>query len=124
MNENKTDWDILYIYLTFFIYCYNSTTNSNFNGKLCPFEIDFGKIPTQLECLLDVKVYPVYDFDTYAKNSKLLLQSTSKVATQLLIESKLKSKEYFDKNCNNTKFSINDKIRNRSEWKSIKSTKT
>lgn len=86
VNESKTDWDD---WLGYFTYCYN-TTPSTAIQNYCPFQLIFGKIPSNYEFLNSKYLEPIYNLDSYYREVKYRLHSASLRAQKYLENSKLK----------------------------------
>lgn len=91
INNGKTDWDE---WLNSFTYCYN-TTPSTVHGY-CPFELIFGKTPTNFDFLESETIEPLYNPDSYANEVKFRLQVAHQRAQKLLMKSKMYRKEKYD----------------------------
>lgn len=105
--DNNNEWDT---YIKYFAFCYNTTPNSTFNCQFSPFELLFGKTPSSLDITNNDRIDPVYNIEDYSKELKYKIQTSNKLAKNLLIETKKRNKQYHDMNCHNVTFQINDKI--------------
>lgn len=112
INENYDNWDE---YSKYFTYCYNTTPHTSFQFKYTPFELVYAKNPTIPTFLLNNKVDPLYNFDSYAIEVKYHLQNMHRLAQQFLEIAKNKNKVYYDKNLNTNVFNINDRVLVRKE---------
>lgn len=104
ISPDKSDWDE---WLTYFVYCYN-TTPSSVHGY-APFELVFGKTP-QPYSFMNERTSPIYNFEAYDKELKFRLQEAHKRALKLVDHAKLKSKELYDRNCSGQSIQLNDKV--------------
>ena len=105
LKVDRSDWDE---WMKYFTYCFN-TTPSSVHGY-CPFELVFGKSPSQYEFLRTNSVDPVYNMDAYYLETKFRLQNTYARARELPQKSKLARKIHFDKHINPLEISINDLV--------------
>ena len=104
VSEDQTDWDA---WVPFAAYVYNTTQHSA--TKYTPFELLFGRpstIPTSLKKPPEIS----YNYDNYAAELKGRLQTAHQQARKSLMESKVKSKEYFDRTTVPSKFRVGDKV--------------
>lgn len=58
----------------YFTYAYNISNHSSLADKYSPFELAFGKIPTQPHETLSGKVEPLYNVDNFAYEAEYRLQ--------------------------------------------------
>lgn len=106
LTEN-TDWDELLLY---FSLCYNTTPHTSFNLKYSPFELVFGKINNPPDILKNNIIDPVYNFDSVATQFKFNMQLAHKHAKLFLNNSKIRTKQYYDKQANPLNLKINDTV--------------
>jgi len=91
VSEDQTDWDL---WVPFATYVYNTTQHSA--THYMPFELLFGR-PSTLPSALKKAPEPMYNYDDYVAELKGRLQTVHQQAHKGLIESKGKSKAYYDK---------------------------
>lgn len=96
--------------MNYFQFCYNITPHSSFKNRYSPYELMFGKQVNDLEIINNDVIDPLYNIDNYALEFRYRLQTAYKNAINLLIESKNKNKEFFDKKCNPLNIAIGDKV--------------
>lgn len=107
LNTNRDDWEE---YLKYFTYCYNTTPNTCFNCKFTPYELVLSKKPIIPEILNKNTIDPIYNIENFAKEAKYRLQMAQKEAIKYLDKSKIKNKNYYDKNTNKINLKINDMV--------------
>lgn len=107
ITENNSEWDT---YIKYFAFCYNSTPNTSFECKYSPFELVFGTKPNTIDILETYKLDPVYNLDSYSVELKHKLQTMNIAARNLLIHSKKKNKEFYDKKSNIISYNINEEV--------------
>lgn len=101
---NEDNWDE---WIPYYVFCYNSTPHTD--TKYSPFELIFGKIislPT--EVINDTS--KIYNIDDYANEIKVKLKRANNRAKELLDKAKIIRKNIKDRNCNPSKFKINDYV--------------
>lgn len=103
----SNEWDTLILY---FAYCYNITPSTTFDHKFSPFELLFGRQARRPEIIKTNTRSPVYNFDNYSVELRHKLQTTNKIARDLLIKTKMRNKKIYDQKLNDTRFKINDKV--------------
>lgn len=107
---DKTNWDE---YLQFFTYAYN-TTPSTTHGYT-PFELVYGKTPTNFDFLQTNDIDPLYNIEDYSKELKFRLQVAHKRAKELLEKTKEKCKSWYDSKVNTQEINVNDMVYLRNE---------
>lgn len=70
----------------------------------------FGKNPTRLNVLDTDRIDPVYNYDSYSVDLKYKLQTSNKLARELVIKAKERNKAIHDRNINDIDFSIGDEV--------------
>lgn len=108
------EWDEL---STFFTYSYNCTPHTSFQFKFSPFELIFGKTPSELNHIYTEKIDPIYNFDNYAKQLKYNLQTAHKMAQDLLQKAKEIAKIQYDRKEISNTINIRDLVLVKSESK-------
>ena len=79
------------------MFSYNTTPHSSSN--FMPFELLFGhkpRIPTSIQNSIE----PVYNYEDYLNELKFRIKTAAQIARSSLLNSKLKSKTYYDKRKN------------------------
>jgi len=104
VSEDQTDWDA---WVPFATYVYNTTHHSA--TGYTPFELLFGRLST-LPSALKKPPSPQYNHEDYVAELRGRLQTVHQQAHKKLIESKDKSKEYYDKRAKPTKLQVGDKV--------------
>jgi len=104
VSEDQTDWDL---WVPFAMYVYNTTQHSA--THYMPFELLFGR-PSTLPSALKKAPEPMYNYDDYVAELKGRLQTVHQQAHKGLIESKGKSKAYYDKTTGQSKLEVGDKV--------------
>lgn len=104
--DNTNEWDT---YSKYFAYCYNVTPNTSFDCNYTPFELVFGHAPKLIDAL-NGSIEPVYNLDSYSKEMKFKMQTSNKIAQQLLAKRKQESKIAADAHIRELNIKINDKV--------------
>lgn len=104
VNKNLNDWDN---YLPFAIFNYNTTPHSS--TTFSPHELMFATKATQPASIYQNPA-PVYNYDDYYFELRHKLQEAHKFARENLIQSKNKSKTYYDRKTNNLTLQIGDLV--------------
>lgn len=104
--ENTSQWEE---YLRYFNFCYNTTSHSSFDDKFSPYQLVFNRNPN-LPDDLTREVSPIYNFENYVNEARYRLQIAHNEAHKLLIKSKERNKQLYDKNSRNVNLSIGDKV--------------
>lgn len=91
-QKNPGSWDK---YLSSAVFCYN--THEHRSLKRSPFEMLFGRKPNIPSCY-SRPVEPLYNADDYVLDLKHRLQKMHLEARKHLVEAKLNSKKYYDRN--------------------------
>ena len=104
VSGDQTDWDA---WVPFATYVYNATQHSA--TGYTPFELMFGR-PSTLPLAVKGPPEPRYNYDDYVSELKSRLQTAHEQAHQSLIRNKEKSKEYYDRTAEPSKFKIGDKF--------------
>lgn len=110
--SDDADWETC---LKYFAYCYNTSYHTSFDFKFTPFELVFGRKSNLPEFLLNDRIDPLYNVESFAKEAKYRLQTTAKAAKQLLEKNKLRVKTTYDLNLNPIKIRLNDHVMVRDE---------
>lgn len=92
--------------LPYYIFSYNTTPHTSTNYT--PFELIFGRLPTLPDNIYVNK--PIYNLDSYKDELRVRLQNAHENVNKLLIKSKTKNKEYYDKSSNSINFTIGDLV--------------
>lgn len=107
INDNHSNW---VEYIKYFTYCYNVTPHTSFECRFTPFELMFGRVPVSFDFLLEGRIDPIYNFDSYAAQIKFQLQKMTNSARELLELSKKKVKTAYDRNVRQLGFNVIDKV--------------
>lgn len=102
--EDPNNWDS---WVPFAMFCYNTTPHTV--TKYMPFELLFGYKPQIPHSFLK-DPEPLYTYDDYVKELKYRMQFSNKIAKNNIINSKEKSKDYYDKYTNSVQFFIGDRV--------------
>ena len=94
VNANQTDWDL---WLPTAVLMYNTTKHSS--TGFTPYELVFGRKPELPSSITSTPEFR-YTYDTYLEELKFRLQNSHQLARDKLIDSKERSKKYFDKKPN------------------------
>lgn len=105
IDINRTDWDE---WLKYFTYCFNTTPSTT--HEYCPFQLVFGKIPSNFDFLSPTKIDPVYNFESYLSELKFRLQTSNLRAQRILEKHKQNRKEIHDKSCLPLDIKIDDLV--------------
>ncbi|CAK9814888.1 Retrovirus-related Pol polyprotein from transposon 412 [Anthophora quadrimaculata] len=104
INPNQTDWDD---YIPFATFSYNTTINKSTNHT--PYELLFDRsayLPSSITQEPEFK----YTYVDYLSSLKNKLNISFKIVKENLINSKNKSKEYYDKKGNSVEFKVNNLV--------------
>lgn len=104
INDKQTDWDE---YISFAMLAYN--THVHKSTGFAPYEILFGNKP-YLPSNITQEPTLNYSYDDYVVNLKQKLNHTQKIARDNLIQSKTKSKTYYDNRIILHKYNIDDLV--------------
>ena len=104
VSGDQTNWDA---WVPFATYVYNTTQHSA--TGYTPFELMFGR-PSTLPSAVKGPPEPRYNYDDYVSELKSRLQTAHQQAHQSLIKNKEKSREYYDKTAEQSKFKTGDKV--------------
>lgn len=107
IDENITDWDIYLRYFTFF---HNTTTNTVFDNRFSPYELVFGKVATLPNEFLTKTIDPLYNIQNYTKEAKFRLQKSHKLAGELLEKHKARNKKFYDRYAKPLVIEVHDKV--------------
>lgn len=110
VNDNKSDWDE---WTKYFTYCYNTTPSTV--HKYCPFELIFAKNPILPNEFTELRVNPLYNIDSYAKEVQYRLQMALCRANAYLQQNKAKQKTVFDASAKPLCISVGDWVVVRNE---------
>lgn len=105
---NMELWDE---YIIYFTYCYNTSKHSAFNNAYSPYELVFGKNANELNQIFTGAIEPVYNIENYANELKFKLQIAHQQAQDFIKKNKEISKKYYDKQINELKINVGDKIK-------------
>ena len=104
VKEDQTDWEEWVPFTTF---AYNTSKHSA--TGYTPFELVFGH-PSSLPSALKGDPSPQYNYGNYMSELKGSLQTANRIARDNLIESKFRSKDYYDKEIESMKIVVGDKV--------------
>lgn len=108
LNGNLADWDT---YLSYFVFCYNTSRNTNTNLKYSPYELVFGKKHTMPDDILSGHIDPIYNIDEYALELKHRLQSAHNETREIINKIKNRNKQYHDEKLNPIQVKIGDNVK-------------
>lgn len=89
------------------MFSYNTAVHKS--TRYTPYELLFGQkayLPSSIT--QDPEFH--YTYDDYVRSLKFKLNTAFQIARENLVNSKLKSKEYYDKKINPIKFKVNDLV--------------
>lgn len=104
VDKKPGNWDL---YVRTAAHAFNNTENEA--SGYTPMQLLFGfasEIPTNIKSSIE----PQYNYEDYLCELRHKLQTSFEIARKRLLEAKLKSKKYYDKNQNIRIFHINDMI--------------
>lgn len=110
--SSDSDWEE---WLRFFAYCYNTTPHASFNCVYTPFELVHGRKGEFPQYTQTGTVDPLYNLENYAKEAKFRMQTTARTAREMLIDNKIKNKQYYDRKINPMTIAVGDKVLVRNE---------
>lgn len=105
--ENILQWDS---YLSYFVYCYNTSKNSTFENKYSPYELVFSKKCNNFENINLNVIEPLYNIENYALECRYRLQMAHMEASKLIEKMKATNKKYYDRNLNILDVKRGDKV--------------
>lgn len=95
ISEEDYEWDK---WLNLAMYSYNISKNSS--TGFCPFTLVFGKIPIPISSFTLSNQSKLTTYNDYLKRLIIRLHKTKEEARKNLIEAKIRSKKYYDKQTN------------------------
>lgn len=104
INQNQTNWDE-YVQLAMFTY----NTHIHRSTNLTPFELVFGHKAFIPKSICEKPEFR-YSYDDYYSSLKSKLNKAHEIARERLVESKEKSKQYYDRNAKEISYKINDLV--------------
>ncbi|XP_067633073.1 retrovirus-related Pol polyprotein from transposon 412 isoform X3 [Eurosta solidaginis] len=107
LNPNFSDWDV---YLKYFTFLHNTTTNTVFDNKFSPYELVFGKAANLPKELQTDKIDPIYNIENYSKEVKFRFQKTHELANKTVTEHKLKNQTGYNKSSQPISVKVFDKV--------------
>lgn len=107
LNGNLAEWDT---YAQYFSFCYNTTPNASNDFVYSPFEILFGRKPTQI-LTSNVTLAPLYNIDNVVQEIKYRLTRAHLETRKLIEKIKIRNKIQYDKDINVVKFNVGDRIK-------------
>ena len=103
--SDQTNWDE---WIPFAVFVFNTTPHTC--TKLTPHEVMFGRKPNIPGCFQVEPKDRCYTYDDYLADLKLRMQTCFKKAREGLLESKFKSKRYYDRTSKEEVFQEGDKV--------------
>lgn len=103
-SHDHSNWDK---WLPYAMLCYNTTPHSS--SKFSPYELIFGHKPI-LPSSLASPPSPIYNYEDYLTELRNKLQNAHQVVRENLIKGKEISKAYYDRNSQETQFSVGDQV--------------
>lgn len=103
-ENDKLNWDT---WIPFAMFVYNTTPHST--TKFMPYELVFGHKPSIPHSFMKPPE-PFYNYDNYVKELNYRMQTSFKLAKKNIIDSKINSKNYYDKSLNPVVFKSNDLV--------------
>jgi hypothetical protein len=104
VDKDQNNWDEYIIYAQF---TYNTTIHTTTN--FTPYELIFSKKPS-IPTSFSKKEQPVYNYNDYTFELMQKIQRSREIAKENIIENKNKNKENYDKNVNQLKIHVGDKV--------------
>lgn len=104
INDNQTNWDE---FIPFAMFAYNSHVHNS--TKYTPYETLFGYKPFLPNSIIQEPKFN-YSYDDYIINLQQKLNFSQKIARENLINSKIKSKKYYDTKINVHNYKLNDLV--------------
>lgn len=104
ISNNQTDWDE---FIPFAMFSYNTHIHASTNYS--PYELLFGHKP-HLPSSITQQPTIQYSYDDYVKDVKNKLNIAQKIARDNLINSKHKSKTYYDKAVKSPNYKVDDLV--------------
>lgn len=104
IKTNQSDWDD---YVHFAMFSYNSSVHKSTNYT--PYELLFGSKPYLPSSILQEPKL-LYTYDDYVKSLQQRLNVSFKIARENIHNSKVASKNRYDKRGNPVKFKVNDNV--------------
>lgn len=114
LNESFDEWDM---YLKYFTFCYNISSHTALDNKFSPYELIFTRNFNYPPDIIndDNKIDPVYNLDVYANEVKFKIQNAHVMAREILIKTKSRIKEIYDKKSKPLDVKIGDKVKLQNE---------
>lgn len=107
LNDNFDDWDV---YLRYFTFLHNTTTNTVFDNKLTPYELIFGKkanLPLEMQ---KDEIDPIYNIENYAKEVKYRFQKTNSLAEKYVKKHKVQNETGYNRDSQPISVKVHDKV--------------
>jgi hypothetical protein len=104
VQEDQSDWDTWILYA---IYVYNTTVHTSTGHTL--FELVYGfksQVPSALKETPSIS----YSYDDYIMELNGRLQTAHEIARPKLVQHKIKSKEYYDKDAEPVTYEVRQKV--------------